>query len=283
MKVMAVFCWALGLVSVGSFSLHAASMNLVGVDAKLVSEVKTIVPGQTFTVALSLTHKDEYHTYWKNPGTVGVATMLNWDLPEGFTASEIKWQVPERVTMVIYNTHGYAKDTLLLVDITAPETLLAGSYTLKARAAWMTCAKKSCCNVAFQDLQLKVQAGVKREWNDAPRDAIATAREKLPKSIKGWKITATRSGDKITLRVKSEKGLPLQLDDALYFYSALSYVDTTVPQKASIQDGELSVIFQINEMFLKKKTKTVEGLFYNPNAWPGTPGQKYMPVKVSLK
>ena len=185
--------------------------------------------------------------------------------------------------MVIYNTHGYAKDTLLLVDITAPEKLPAGSYTLKARAAWMTCAEKNCCNVAFQDLQLKVQAGAKQEWNDEVRESIAAAREKLPKAIKGWKVTAARSGDKITLRVKSEKGLPLELDDALYFHSALSYVDTTVPQKASIQDGELSVVFQINELSLEKKIDTVEGLFYNPNAWPGSPEQKYMPLKISLK
>ncbi|MCF6313323.1 MAG: hypothetical protein L3J39_12820 [Verrucomicrobiales bacterium] len=283
MKVMAGFCWVLGFASVGSFSLQAASMNLVGVDAKLVSEAKTIVPGQTFTVALSLKHKDEYHTYWKNPGTVGVATMLNWDLPEGFTAGEVQWQVPERVTMVIYNTHGYAKDTWLLVDITAPKKLPAGSYTFKARAAWMTCAEKNCCNVAFQDLQLKLQAGDKKEWNDEVRSEITAAREKLPKAIKGWEVTASRSGAKITLRVKSEKGLPVDLDDALYFYSALSYVDTTVPQKVSIKDGELSVVFQINELSLEKKIETVEGLLYNPNAWPGSPGQKYMPLEVSLQ
>lgn len=278
--------WLLGLCviqTVGGGKLNAASMRLVGVDAKLVSEAKTIVAGQTFTIALSLKHKDEYHTYWKNPGTVGVATMLDWVLPPGFTAGEIQWQVPERVTMVIYNTHGYANDTWLLVDITAPKELPEGDYSLKARAAWMTCAEKNCCNVAFQDLQVSVKAGSEKQWNEPVRKKIAAARSKLPKPLSGWTYSAAREGEWVTLKVKSDKGLAVEVKDKLYFYSALSYADTTAAQQVSLDGDELTVKFKINAVALDKKLEAVEGLFYHPDGWPGSGGQKYMPLSVLLK
>ena len=72
-----------------------AASKPVGVRHSLLSEVETIAPGQTFTVALFLDHNESFHTYWMNPGTAGLATSLKWTLPEGFEVTPIRWQVPE--------------------------------------------------------------------------------------------------------------------------------------------------------------------------------------------
>ena len=82
------------------------------VQAELVSSVRTFVPGGQFTVGIAITHQPGFHTYWHSPGTVGLATMVNWELPEGFSASELSWPVPERSTMEGYNTHGYNRDVV---------------------------------------------------------------------------------------------------------------------------------------------------------------------------
>lgn len=255
----------------------------VGVDAHLVSEAKTIVPGQTFTVALSLKHEEGFHTYWTNPGIVGIATVLNWTLPEGFTAGEIQWQVPERVTMVVYNAHGYNGDALLLVDITAPEVLPKGPVTLKAGGAWMACAQRSCCNVGYQELEVTVDTGKEAEWNEEIRAQIKEARSKLPKPIEGWEYSASRSGDKIILKVKNKEGLPVSVVKGVYFYSEHNHIDTLVEQQITADNSEVTVVLPINKISLDKKIEGIKGLFYHPVGWPGTEGLKYLPVEVEFK
>lgn len=255
----------------------------VGVDARLVSEAETIVPGQTFTVALSLKHEEGFHTYWTNPGIVGIATVLNWTLPEGFTAGEIQWQVPERVIMVVYNAHGYNGDAMLLVDITAPEVLPQGPVTLKAGGAWMACAQKSCCNVGYQELEVTVNTGKKIEWNEEVRARIKEARGKLPKPIEGWEYSASRAGDKIILKVKNKEGLPVSVVKGVYFYSEHNHIDTLVDQQVTADNSEITVVLPINKISLDKKIEGIKGLFYHPVGWPGAEGRKYLPVEVEFK
>jgi|GEM_PF-2372221 len=62
---------------------EAAASEFLGVTPELISESETIVAGPTLTVGLSLKHEEPCHTYRDPPGTVGVATSLVWELPDG--------------------------------------------------------------------------------------------------------------------------------------------------------------------------------------------------------
>ena len=84
-----------------------AEEKTIGVEVELLAEVNAIVPGKSFQVGLRIRHEKGFHTYWQNPGIVGVATSLKWTLPEGFTASEIQWPYPELTKMASYPCHGY--------------------------------------------------------------------------------------------------------------------------------------------------------------------------------
>ena len=39
-----------------------------------------------------------WHTYWRNPGDSGGPIEIDWDLPKGFSVSDIKWPLPERLS-----------------------------------------------------------------------------------------------------------------------------------------------------------------------------------------
>ena len=213
----------------------------------LLSEVKTIAPGQTFTVALFLDHDDDFHTYWQNPGTVGLATSLKWELPAGFKAGPIQWQAPEKVKMVSYDAHGYNSDATLLVDITAPETLPEGGVELKAKAIWMVCGPepKLCCNMGFKNLSLPLQTSTSKEWDDDGRARIQEARTKIPQVLDGWEHGAKRMGEKVVLTVRNAKGMPVSSDDDLYFYSESNHFTTLVPQRNKVEGNELVVTLPV--------------------------------------
>ena len=66
------------------------------VKARLVADVETIEPGTPFRLGVLLTIPEHAHIYWRNPGTSGLATGIEWDLPEGFTVGELQWPNPQR-------------------------------------------------------------------------------------------------------------------------------------------------------------------------------------------
>ncbi|KAB2844987.1 MAG: thiol:disulfide interchange protein, partial [Melioribacteraceae bacterium] len=116
--------------------------NSVGknVDAELITNVKSIQPGKEFWVALKLTAKQDWHTYWRNPGDSGLPTTIEWNLPEGFKHSEIFWTYPEVFVVEGIANFGYDKEELLLIKIIPPKNLQTNkSATLKAKANWLAC------------------------------------------------------------------------------------------------------------------------------------------------
>ena len=110
----------------------------------MVSEVKTIAPGATFSVALKLDHPAGWHSYYQNTGGVELPPSIKWTLPDGFTAGPIQWPAPEVKDGFFGKSFVYVGSPVFLVDITAPATLESGkTVTLTAEATWQIC-EESC-------------------------------------------------------------------------------------------------------------------------------------------
>ncbi|HEY9049938.1 MAG TPA: protein-disulfide reductase DsbD domain-containing protein, partial [Gammaproteobacteria bacterium] len=73
-----------------------ASITTPHLTASLISEQQGIVAGQPFWVALNFDIIPDWHTYWKNAGDSGTEPTIDWQLPDGFTASDIHWPYPQR-------------------------------------------------------------------------------------------------------------------------------------------------------------------------------------------
>jgi len=66
------------------------------VTATLLADVDSVKAGKTFNLGVLLKIKPGWHVYWKNPGDSGMATKVNWKLPQGFEAGELRFPVPTR-------------------------------------------------------------------------------------------------------------------------------------------------------------------------------------------
>ena len=127
------------------------------VRARLIAENHSIEPGSTVMVGLHIQHDEGWHTYWKNGGDSGLPTELEWDLPEGWSASELIWPTPERtVDPGDLITYGYSHDVVLFTRITAPANA-SGAVTLKARADWLMCL--DLCIPGGQDVDTRLEVG----------------------------------------------------------------------------------------------------------------------------
>ncbi|MGB1259802.1 MAG: protein-disulfide reductase DsbD domain-containing protein [Akkermansiaceae bacterium] len=171
--------------------LHA--LEAKGLDITLISDVRSVSPGSSFTIGLNIRHHKGFHTYWKNPGVVGMATAMEWKLPEGFTAGEIQWPHPEISSMAGHPCHGYERDVTLLVTITPPKKITQNNVKLTASCRWMCCAKD--CFPGFQDLSLTLPVSKKARLNQANTPHFKKARAELPERMAPWKVSVVSARD----------------------------------------------------------------------------------------
>ena len=202
---------------------------LEGVDLKLLSETSGIQPGKPFTIGLHIHHHKDYHTYWKNPGIVGVPTSLKWTLPNGFTAGPIQWPIPEIVDMAGHPAHGFHQDVLLMVQITPPKEIESNTVTLDAVANWMACAKT--CHPGFSSLSLTLPVGETAPPSPETKELFQQARKDLPTPLKAWTATVLSppNAPTILLRLVADKANTPPLK-TLYFFSDDGQVSSNRPQ-----------------------------------------------------
>ena len=78
------------------------------VRAELVAETASVAPASTLWVDLNLRIKPGWHVYWRNPGDSGLPTTIDWQLPSGFSAGNIRWPMPEHFVQSGIGSYGYA-------------------------------------------------------------------------------------------------------------------------------------------------------------------------------
>jgi DsbC/DsbD-like thiol-disulfide interchange protein len=283
----------LGLVlGPGILAGAEAGKDEVPVSFELVSEVEAIRPGERFTVGLRLRHDPGWHTYWKNPGIVGVPTSIEWALPKGFRAGEIQWPQPEVVKMAQLDAYGYENEAVLLVDVEAPLELGGvEEVVLGAKVVYMACA--SSCHPGFKDLEMRLPvsaAGGGRELDGEMHRLFKESRATFAEGFgEDWKFDAWREGENLYLKVRREpggKGGEVgKVAERVYFFDLLGMVDSSVNQSVTVEGEEEGFVMELaTASWGPKDAKFLEGILYSPQGWRENEGEaRAMKVRVPLR
>jgi thiol:disulfide interchange protein DsbD len=125
------------------FLLTIASARAAHTQARLVLGDDIAQPGETVLAGVHLKMEPGWHTYWKNPGEAGMATKIQWQLPEGVTAGEIQWPLPHKLPPADVTTYGYEDELVLLVPLKLAADVKPGALALSAKVSWLEC-KDQC-------------------------------------------------------------------------------------------------------------------------------------------
>ena len=136
---------------------HANVVDAPHVRAELVAEHEALAPGAN-RVALKLTPEAGWHTYYREPGDVGLPTTLAWTLPPNFSAGDIQWPEPETFKLGEETSYGYSRETLHVVELTVPSGAVGTDATLAAQATWLVCKDLCIPGKANLTLTLPVHA-----------------------------------------------------------------------------------------------------------------------------
>jgi len=174
----------LGLTLASSQALHAAnataSHSTEQVTVTLLPSHSQVLPGGAVQVGIRQVLAPHWHTYWVNPGDSGMATRVQWHLPEGWRAGDIQWPVPERIDVGPIANHGYEREVTLLVDVAVPQDAAVGQATeIKADVSWLVC--QEVCIPQQASLSVPVTVGRHAVVIDASREVLARAQRSLPR------------------------------------------------------------------------------------------------------
>ena len=237
----------------------AGTSNTVATDnvkARLVSEVATVAPGSTFSVALEFDIREGWHTYWRNPGDSGQATRLKWTLPANVAVSDVQWTTPHRFDVPPLVNYGYAKHAVHLVQVTVPNDLKPGAtLALAATANWLVCSDICIPESGVVNLSLPVGNGAK---DPATAALFTAARAELPQPALGTVTAEVRAQD-LVLRLGKDWGNVLSQTEQLSFFPfAEGGIEYAAPQRMTREDGTLQLSMKLG--YQPPKSGPIEGV-----------------------
>lgn len=207
------------------------------VRVELIAEVDTIVPGEPFWVALRQEIRPGWHTYWRNPGDSGAPTTISFDLPPGFSASDIHWPVPERLAYGPLMNFGYKDEVVLPVMITPPATIDAGSISLAASAKWLVCA--DICIPEEGDMSMSLPVGPSSAPSaDAP--LFDEVRTQIPQTI-GLAARQTNLDGQVRLEIDIPGLSDHRIENVTFFPFAEGAMENPSPQPWSLTDTGIAI------------------------------------------
>lgn len=208
-----------------------------GLTIDLVPESTAIVPGQTFRVGLSIRHEPGWHTYWRQPGIVGVPTSITWELPPGFKAGALLYPEPESVLMFRIKAQGFERDLLLQTEITAPPDLKAGvPVTLTGNATWMCCG--NTCHPGHKKLSLTLPVAETNAPDAQWSPVFEKERAAFPRSSSAWQAEAHEDGLKVTLKLTPMDGAwPFTPEEKVIFFTDDGWINSDEPQTHEFTPG----------------------------------------------
>ena len=156
-----------GIVSAQEFDFGAKTKVTLLVNPAVAKADSTIEVGMRLEMPAG------WHTYWRNPGDNGTPTSIKWTLPEGITAGDIQWPVPEKVEWLEMFTYAYHGEVLLIVPLTLAADLAPGEHTIKAKVDWLECEETCIPGEAEVSAKLIVHEAMDPAPPRAPPDGYS--------------------------------------------------------------------------------------------------------------
>lgn len=253
---------------------------LAGDPLKLsfVSENKQVVPGKTFSIGLHQKLKPGYHSYWKNPGTVGLPMSVEWKLPRGFKAGEIQWPTPEIAQMAVYDVWGYHNEAFLMVDIQAPADLKTGTkVTLEGTAIWMCCGKS--CFPGNQRISLTLPVADRAEPDDRWTAHFAKTRLEQPVNSKLWQIQCRASRDRYQLTISPADTAGRRLPKNIRFFEYDRQISSEKGQRVKRKKNQAIVSMRAEE-HTGEELSRLRGILVADSEWQA--GRKVIAVDAPI-
>lgn len=206
------------------------------VQMRMAAESDTPAAGSRVAIALVSVPDPGWHGYWRNPGAVGAQPRLDWTLPAGARVGELRYPVPERLTVAGIMNYVYERPWTLLTELQLPPGLATGTrLPIRLAIDYLVCTREICVpEKAVLTTELTVGDGAIPPERRAQFDGWRRA---LPRPIGSPAVF--QPGEQLRLRVPFPADVAI--GDAYFFPLTENVVDYDAPQTIE-RDGDAIVV-----------------------------------------
>lgn len=207
----------------------AQSKAAARAKVSLIAENDSLEAAETAWVGVLFDLEKGWHIYWQNPGDSGGPPTIDWQLPPGYRAGDIRWPIPVRLVRGAQVDYGYEGRVLLVMPLHVPTESVSEVPVPAADVRYLIC--REVCIPAKARVTLSI--GTKDETpaeTAARRELFRAAREQWPKSLPpGSKTEALDEGRDFVLSLETGT----QEAAAMFFPLEADQIDNGAPQAAT--------------------------------------------------
>lgn len=137
---------------------HAAATEWVVTDntrLRLISQTEAVGDAPQVTLGLHFKLNDHWKIYWRSPGDAGFPPSVEWKGSTNVKDAAIKWPLPERFSILGFETLGYTDEVVLPLTLSLDTP--GEALTLTAQISYLACAE--ICIPYDTELTIALPAG----------------------------------------------------------------------------------------------------------------------------
>ena len=143
----------------------------------LLLDAKSARAGQEILAGVRFEIPEKWHIFWKYPGELGEAPQIEWKLPTGVTAGEIRWPRHEEYEAFDVKQNVYHDEVILIVPLKLAADLANGELEIGAKVTWQEC--EVSCVQGEADVAATLNIGATHETS-ADAAVISEWQAKVP-------------------------------------------------------------------------------------------------------
>jgi thiol:disulfide interchange protein DsbD len=253
------------------------------VRARIVTDVQSIKPGSPFWLGVHFEIEDDWHLNWINPGDAGLAPSIQWDLPDGFSATEIVWPFPSMYRIGPLVIYGYDDVLLLMARVTAPADLPAqGRVDIGATVDWLACAEACVPGGAELKVTLPVRPSQPRPDDKWQRDFEETLLGR-PMPSADWMVQAFADDEqRFVLEVRSNNPGDDAIAGCLFYPLRSDVIEHAEPQQFSARVGGFDLTLLRAQMSAEMPDR-INGVLVAVPGWDRSGKRRAISIDVPLE
>jgi thiol:disulfide interchange protein DsbD len=220
----------------------------------LAVEQSAATPGTKVNVGIQFAIESGWHIYWQNPGDSGEPPRIQWKLPAGITAGELKWPTPMRLTTSAGTDYGYQGVTTLLSSLHIPATTQPGTLSVSGDLHWLVC--HDVCIPQSAHLETPLHIANVASVNQSAHQLLQSAAERIPTPLPlSFLPVVTTLQDSFRLTLVSSEAIT----KAELFPSEEGLIDNGAPQELAGHSGKVSLTLKKSE-YLREEPQHLRGV-----------------------
>jgi len=266
------------LMLILSTALAAQNNDEPLVLIEIIAGSDSIISNDSFYVAVKLKIKDEWHTYWENPGDGGLKTLFEWTLPSSFSISEPAIPYPKKFLVDDMVNFGYEKEAAYLFKIKTSD-VTDFENRVEVKATWLAC-KEECIPGTSIAAKVFYASKEKVKTNKDNRRIFEQIRTMIPVNADNIKISAFSKNESILFEIVP--GGTLKNFSRIDFFPVqqgiFSYASGS---KLLMEDGKYLLTVPLDPM-RGELPEELDAVFYTPEGWDEAGIYKAIQQKIKL-